>query len=388
MLHIIARRCSAIHTKPQHVRYLCAPKRAKFQPRPEVPRATPDIAAALLGPGPPLHSDKHVLCINKPGGLLTQPDFSGLHTATEAAKILYSDKHIEATHRLDKLASGCLLLARTPRAKSRLAEQFAAEAIHKNYLAVVSGRPLRPGEANFIATSMRKDWRGRVIVQQPQQPQQPSWDASHLDAGSGSTDGGKGGRRDRSKLRTTLLRWQVLATTGDVSLIVANPRGGHKHQVRAMLAYDGLPIVGDPVYGGERWEKEEPFLALHAVTLQCAHPIGGFEPLRLCAGVPRNTWMDRIPVDLVEAAEAAVASAMMGEDSPLWNAQPDASDEAFQHEPIRSRHLAYEEQDSSVSTSWHDASWTMSEHGSSASGGVSGRRRRRTRRRTSSSFKD
>ena len=48
--------------------------------------------------------------------------------------------------------------------------------------------------------------------------------------------GSKGGRRDRSKLRTTLLRWQVLATTGDVSLIVANPRGGHKHQVRAMLA--------------------------------------------------------------------------------------------------------------------------------------------------------
>ena len=155
-MHIIARRCSAIHTKPQHVRYLWRTCRAS----PSHDRRCPGqrqagSSGASLGPGPPLHSDKHVLCINKPGGLLTQPDFSGLHTATEAAKIPQRQAH--RGHKtgwtnLPRVVC-CFLLARP--AKSRLAEQFAAEAIHKNYLAVVSGRPLRPGEANFIATSMR-----------------------------------------------------------------------------------------------------------------------------------------------------------------------------------------------------------------------------------------
>ena len=359
-------RTQMLHRRPicaaRFARHFCAPKRTAFQPRP-VPDEPPalEIAAKLLGPLPCPHDDKHVLCLNKPSGVLSQPDSSGMYTAAEAANAYYHETNIEAVHRLDKLATGCLLLGRTSRAKKRLAAQFAESSVIKNYLAVVTGRVLRPGDTSLVVCAMRRDWRGRVVVSPPWMgsgggglPQAGSAAPSAADArsaGSGSGGRGGGGRRDRGQPRTTLLRWRVLATHANASLLVVSPRGGFKHQVRAMLAYDGLPIVGDPLYGGERWEHEEPFLALHAATLALAHPIAGSGPLRLCAGVPRDDWLRQLPPPLVRAAEAAVAQAEAtalrtrlqgaeaavaqaaeasdndGEESPLW-ARPPEEDEA------------------------------------------------------------
>jgi 23S rRNA-/tRNA-specific pseudouridylate synthase len=344
-----------------------------------------EALSRLLGPQPPPFADKHVICINKPPGVLSQPDSSGARTAAEAANDAYGETHIQAVHRLDKLATGCLVLARTPRARTRLAAKFAESSVAKNYLAVVAGRPLRPGDTGLIVASMRRDLQGRVVVGRPTleelsmpppppppAPQSPS--SSHSPphdetttgdrrnrAGGGDrgdrSDGGSSsrGRQHRGGARTSLLRWRALASAGNFSLVVASPRGGHKHQVRAMLAHDGLPIVGDPLYGGgsgggrggggasasavvaarrgggigsvREQQQQQPFLALHAVTLRCAHPIAGFAPIRVCARVPRDSWQARVPAALVAAAEEAVARAEVEapEDcgSPLWAAQPE-----------------------------------------------------------------
>lgn len=315
------------------VRHLCAPRRNSLQPRPKLADLSTEHAALLLGPHPPPHADKHILCINKPSGLLSQPDSSGSHTAAEAANVLYGERKIKTVHRLDKLATGCLLLARTPRASSRLAAAFAEQKVSKNYLAVVTGRPLEVGQTKLIAATMQSNWRGYISVvppteqdvirartdEQEQQQQQPP---------SGRRKDATSKRRDRRSSRTTLLRWHVLASEGGVSLVVASPRGGFKHQVRAMLAFDGLPIVGDPLYGGAQPADHgaPPRLALHAVTLQCAHPIAGHAPLRLRASVPRDDWHQTVPHSIVAAAEAAVDGAAVDAASPLWEEQPDPED--------------------------------------------------------------
>ena len=133
MLHIIAR-CLPSTQSHNMCGTFCAPKRANFSHDRRCPgqrqiwqRRSSGRVRLFTQISTCCASISRVACSHN-------PTLVGCTQPRRAAKILYSDKHIEATHRLDKLASGCLLLARTPRAKSRLAEQFAAEAIHKNYL--------------------------------------------------------------------------------------------------------------------------------------------------------------------------------------------------------------------------------------------------------------
>ena len=46
---------------------------------------------------------------------------------------------------------------------------------------------------------------------------------------------------------------------------------GFRHQIRAQLAWIGLPIMGDPLYGG----AEDDRLRLYAVALSFVHPATG-----------------------------------------------------------------------------------------------------------------
>lgn len=269
-----------------HARHLCAPKRAAAQPRPKLPPPTPKEAAIILGR--PIYSDEHVLAINKQSGLLSQPDASGLPTAHEAADALHKGSSFSPIHRLDKLATGCLILCKTRLASKGLGIAFAEQFVVKNYLAVVSGRRLRQGATSQFTTLMSTNVRGRIFVSE--QHADLSWVKP-------------------VKQRETTLRYRTLATYGDTALVVASICGGYKHQIRAMLAYHGLPILGDPVYGGERWHGEEPFLALHAATMQVAHPIEEHAPLRLLAPIPSATWLHYMPAPLVTAAEEAVRDA-------------------------------------------------------------------------------
>jgi len=74
---------------------------------------------------------------------------------------------------------------------------------------------------------------------------------------------------------------------------------GRTHQIRVHLAHIGLPVVGDPVYGGRRRLiagasaalaaelKNFPRQALHARRLAFEHPLSG-EPLAFEAPVPAD----------------------------------------------------------------------------------------------------
>ena len=65
----------------------------------------------------PLFLDKHMMCLNKPAGVLSQKqDKSGVANAEALAASLIGGKLVRAVHRLDKNASGCLLLGRTEEA--------------------------------------------------------------------------------------------------------------------------------------------------------------------------------------------------------------------------------------------------------------------------------
>ncbi|KAJ3124432.1 hypothetical protein HK100_011242 [Physocladia obscura] len=98
-----------------------------------------------------IYRDQHILILNKPRALSVQ---AGSKMKTSVAELLVGLKFSNPepprlVHRLDKDTTGCLILARTKQAATRLADLFArAESkesenvLVKTYLAIITGKPL------------------------------------------------------------------------------------------------------------------------------------------------------------------------------------------------------------------------------------------------------
>lgn len=135
-------------------------------------------------------------------------------------RLCFGLRHVPvAAHRLDQDTSGCLVLARHPKARSRLGRLFERHEIDKIYWAIVAGEP---GEdSGTIALPLRKQndktgWRITV---------------------------------DPARGQDAVTSWRVLGRSGGRSWLELRPRTGRTHQLRVHLAAQGWPILGDPFYG-------------------------------------------------------------------------------------------------------------------------------------------
>lgn len=169
-----------------------------------------------------LFEDAEALVIDKPAGLpVDAPRAGGPSVSSAAAGLRFGFARAPMpAHRLDRDTSGCLLLARNPRALVRFQAAFAQRLAEKTYLAVVAGRPA--GDDGEIALALAK-----------RSTQNQGWRMV------GDTDG-----------KAAVTRWQWLATSGGTSLLRLTPLTGRTHQLRVHCAEAlGCPIIGDPVYG-------------------------------------------------------------------------------------------------------------------------------------------
>lgn len=164
--------------------------------------------------------DANLIILDKPAGL---PVHAGPKAQDNLEALLpglsFGLRHVPAlAHRLDQDTSGCLVLARHPKALSRLGRLFGAGLVEKTYWAVVEGGPAE--DEGVIDLPLRKvtgpaGWR---IVADP--------------AGQKS-----------------ISRWRVLGRGDGLSWLEIRPETGRTHQIRVHLAAQGWPILGDPFYG-------------------------------------------------------------------------------------------------------------------------------------------
>lgn len=188
-----------------------------------VRRPPPDPDAELPEPRV-LHADEDLLVLDKPAGLATHPTASRFR-ATVTWWLSQNDPDAEPAHRLDVETSGVLVCGRSPAARRALKLAFAERRVSKTYRAVVEGRP----EADT--------WRSDAPL---------GFDA----ASRVRLKMGPGGLPAETTFRT-------MRRGARRSVVEARPVTGRQHQIRAHLAFAGLPIVGDKLYGPD----ENLFLA-------------------------------------------------------------------------------------------------------------------------------
>jgi 23S rRNA pseudouridine1911/1915/1917 synthase len=144
-------------------------------------------------------------------------------------------------HRLDKDTSGVMIAAWDDRALAFLSEQFKTRKVRKIYAAIVRGMPAEA--VGRIETLVSRDSRDRKRF---------------------AVSSGKG------KYALTLYR--LVRTWKTHSLLLLCPRTGRTHQIRVHLRHLGLPIAGDPIYGGVDPLFPDISLMLHAKSLALTLP--------------------------------------------------------------------------------------------------------------------
>jgi 23S rRNA pseudouridine1911/1915/1917 synthase len=246
----------------------------------EVIEIKPREVPTGLDPQPediPLHfvyEDSDLAVVDKPAGMVCHAG-PGQTSGTMVNALLHHLGPLETgdarrpgiVHRLDKLTSGLLVVAKTPEAHRGLANQFKSRKVHKEYLALVYGRPVPV--AGTIDLPLGRDPRDRKKI---------STHARHN--------------------REAITHYQEVRAVGPFCLLRVHIETGRTHQIRVHLAQIGHPVVGDALYGSHRvrglpnpiWKDAVRDLQrqfLHSHSLEFNHPRTG-DRLEFTSPLPRE----------------------------------------------------------------------------------------------------
>ncbi len=200
-----------------------------------------------------LFQDNHIIVINKPAGIETQPTparYKGtLHEALHF--LLRSQGQTKPTtgmhQRLDRDTSGLLLFSIHPAAHKNIAQQMRERAIHREYLALVAGIPTPP--AGTICSNLARRRCNNQMV---------------------SVD--KGGK----KAVTHYITKEVFTINDEsCTLLAVTLETGRSHQIRAHFSEKGHPLLGDTLYGGAMRHHHKSYQrqCLHSHRLTFLHPV-------------------------------------------------------------------------------------------------------------------
>lgn len=213
------------------------------------------VTKAMIDAANPLidiiYEHEHFIIINKPAGLLVHAAPSTKNEITLADWIIHNIENIGhvgqmdrpgIVHRLDKLTSGLMIIARTNYGYQHFAGLFHNRAIEKIYYAIVQGHPPKQGTINF---PIARDPIERIKMK--------AFDPSIA-------------YPEHLKVRTAITHYTVERYYEDAALVKVSLETGRTHQIRVHFAAIGHPIIGDVVYG-----IKSPLInrqALHAQQLQ------------------------------------------------------------------------------------------------------------------------
>jgi 23S rRNA pseudouridine1911/1915/1917 synthase len=195
-----------------------------------------------------IFEDKQIIVVVKPQNVPSQEDDTKDPDMLNMVKDYIKQKdnkpgnvYVGLVHRLDRPTGGVMVFAKTSKSASRLGEQIKTGEMRKSYLTVVMGTVEK--ESDYLVNYLSKnDKTNKVTI-----------------VGAATTDAKK-----------AELKYKVLETANNLSLLKISLLTGRSHQIRAQLAHIGYPVFGDVKYGKEDAVKAN--LALWAYELTLTHP--------------------------------------------------------------------------------------------------------------------
>ena len=165
-----------------------------------------------------LYSDNEIAVAVKPCGVLSTDSPGGMpELVREALGDPKAD--VRTVHRLDRVVSGVMVLARNADAASELSRQIREDQFRKEYLAVVHGRPESPEGTLRDLLARDKARRMTFVAEAP----------------------GKG-------VQEAALSYRVLEYADGMSLVRVRLHTGRTHQIRVQFSSRGMPLVGERKY--------------------------------------------------------------------------------------------------------------------------------------------
>lgn len=198
-----------------------------------------------------VYEDDDLLVVNKPKGMVVHPAAGNYNGTLVNALLYHCQERLSSingvirpgiVHRIDKNTSGLLIVAKTDKAHTGLAEQIKAHTFTREYQAVICGR--------------LKENNG--IVEAP--------------IGRHPVDRKKMCVTDKNS-KEAKTEYTVLEEFNGYSHIKLKLYTGRTHQIRVHMSYIGHPVYGDDVYG--KASKLCEGQCLHAKKIGFIHPISG-----------------------------------------------------------------------------------------------------------------
>ena len=201
-----------------------------------------------------VYEDENLLLVDKKPGLAVHP-----HDGAEYGKTLID--HIQAylyakgewkpraensftpalCNRIDRNTGGIVIAAKTAEALRILNQKIKDRELEKKYLCVVHGTP-KPRAGSLEGYIFKDAKQNRVYVTEKPQP----------------------------GAKTAVTRYRTLESRNGLSLVECELITGRTHQIRAMMAAAGTPLLGDGKYGKLDKRYERKYQALYSYYLRFA----------------------------------------------------------------------------------------------------------------------
>lgn len=186
-----------------------------------------------------LYLDEDIIVCIKPARVLSTDEPGGLPELLRQA-LGEPEGDIRTVHRLDRVVSGVMVLARNPAAASELSRQIREDGFEKTYLAVVHGTPDETRGQMWDLLVRDKARRMTLVAREP----------------------GKG-------VQEAVLDYRVLNQRDGISRVKIRLGTGRTHQIRVQFASRGMPLVGERKYS----QRNDPCeIALWSYEIAFTHP--------------------------------------------------------------------------------------------------------------------
>lgn len=209
-----------------------------------------------------LYFDNHLVIAEKPFGIPTQPLEGCSENLEDSVRGWVREKFkktgnifLHAVHRLDRVAGGIVIFAKTDKALSKMNELVRNRMIKKTYFAILDNTPKNPH--GVLRHFLKHDSLFSKVSNHP-----------------------------KDNYKEAILEYEVMSVGLSKNCMVRiNLTTGRYHQIRAQFGHVGCPVAGDKKYGSKT-DLDKNVIALFHQSVIFIHPVKR-EEINISAELPK-----------------------------------------------------------------------------------------------------